>query len=375
MGGKVLFTASTRSHILHFHLPYLRALREDGWEVHGAWAGTEDDDWTDRELSLSFEKSMTSPRNFRAAALLRREIRQQGYDAVITHTSLAAFFTRLALLGLRQRPAVINMSHGYLFDDETSVLKRWVLLAAEKLTAPVTDLLLTMNRYDLDIARRCELGTRVEYVPGIGVDFSRLDSRQTEDAAALRKSLNLPDDAFVFIYPAEFSVRKSQKTLLHALAQLPARAILVLPGNGSLLEKCKALAAELGIADRVHFPGYVREIGLWYAMADAAVSSSRSEGLPFNIMEAMYCGLPVAASRVKGHTDLIGDGENGLLGAYDDPDEAAKCMRCLMENASYAAVLAARAQENVQQYALEQVLPQVMEKYRSVISSPAIIKV
>lgn len=371
MSGKILFVASTRSHILNFHLPYLEALRRDGCTIHGAWGGTPGDvPFVDEVLYLPFEKKMSSPRNFRAARMLRARLVRERYDAVIVHTSLAAFFTRLAVLGLRERPKLINMAHGYLFDDQTAPLKRQVLLSAERLTAPVTDLLLTMNHWDYQIALNRSLGKTVVNIPGIGVDFSRLDGAPI-DRAAVRQSLGIPADAFVFIYPAEFSPRKSQCVLLQAMAELPDRAVLLLPGSGALLEECRAQAQALGIAERVIFPGYITEMGAWYPLADAAVSSSRSEGLPFNIMEAMYCGLPVAASAVKGHTDLIRDGESGLLYPYGDPSACAACLRRLMDDPELAARLAARAREDVVQYGLERVLPQVMAQYRSVLPLPA----
>jgi len=133
------------------------------------------------------------------------------------------------------------------------------------------------------------------------------------------------------------------------------------------LEKCKALAAELGIADRVHFPGYVREIGLWYAMADAAVSSSRSEGLPFNIMEAMYWGLPVVATDVKGHQDLVEVGKTGLLFPFDDDNAFIAAVQQLLDNPAQTAAMGAEAKSRMEQYSLEKVLPQVMELYLSVL--------
>ena len=133
MGRKVLFTASTYSHIVNFHLPYLRKFREEGWTVHAACGGAPmpiPD--VERVIDLPFEKSMWSPNNFKAAILLSDEMRRESYDLIVTHTSLAAFFTRLALWGLEERPAVANMVHGYLFDDETPWLKRNLLLGAER---------------------------------------------------------------------------------------------------------------------------------------------------------------------------------------------------------------------------------------------------
>ncbi len=362
--GKVLMTASTWGHIRSFHLPYLRAFRDRGWEVH---AGCRDLPADPPEITggieLPFEKRMTSPENLRAARLLRARVREEGYDLIVTHTSLAAFFTRLAVKGLRDRPRLVNVMHGYLFDDDTPALKRRLLLTAERLTAPETDLLLTMNDWDEALARRLRLGRQVERIPGMGVDFARLDAAPPDARERLRSELGVPPDAFVLIYPAEFSPRKSQAVLIRAMAELPERAVLALCGRGEELENCRRLAADLGLGDRVLFPGQVEDMPAWYRTADAAVTASRSEGLPFNVMEAMHMGLPVIASRVKGNTDLVRDGATGLLYPYGDSTACTACIRRLLEDPALCRSLGERGKEAAEPYALERVLPRVMEKY------------
>ena len=368
MNQKVLFTASTFSHILSFHVPYLKWFQDQGWSVHVACGGeTAPIPCADRVEALPFQKRIGAADNFRAAALLRSLIMEEGYGLISTHTSLAAFFTRLAVKGLRERPLVANTVHGYLFDGDTPAVKRRVLLEAERFTAAQTDLLMTMNRWDFRLARREKLGRRVVHIPGMGVDFSRLDRCGPGDALALRRKWGIPDDAFVLIYPAEFSARKSQIVLIEAMAMLPEDCVLVLPGRGALLEECRAAASRLEAAGRVIFPGQVPDMGAWYSMADAAVSASRSEGLPFNVMEAMYCGLPVAASRVKGHTDLIREGETGLLYPYGDAAACAGAVRRLMESPSLRRDLGRGARENVGQYGLGRVLPEIMRQYGGLV--------
>ena len=363
--AKVLFTASTFSHIKNFHMPYLKCFQECGWTVHVACGGAaEQMPWTDRVIPLPFEKRMWAPGNFRAAGILRREIAAEGYDLICTHTSLAAFFTRLALPG-KNRPKVINVAHGYLFDDDTPALRRWVLLTAERCMASRTDLVLTMNRWDFDLARRCKLGREVVNIPGMGVDFSRLEESGPDTARQVRERLGIPAGAFVLAYGAEFSKRKSQAVLLEALKLLPERAVLVLAGEGALLDTCRALAAKLGLEARVRFTGQVDSMAPLYAAADAVVASSRSEGLPFNIMEAMHYGLPVVASAVKGHVDLIRSDETGLLYTYGDAAACAEQVHILMDSQALCDRLGQQARQSVETYALERVLPVVMEQYMS----------
>lgn len=369
MKNKVLFTASTASHIRQFHLPYLRWFQDRGWEVHAACGAAEGEiPFADETIPLPFEKRMTSPKNFQAARILRTKIRREDYALITTHTALAAFFTRLALSGLRERPPVACMVHGYLFDDGTGYIKKQILLAAERLTAPSTDLLLTMNQWDLETARRCKLGARVAGVPGVGVDFSRLEQADPARRLELRRELGLPEKSFILIYPAEFSARKSQSVLIRAMEHLPENVTLVLAGRGAMLEECRTLARSLGAERRIVFPGHVSDMSRWYGAADAAVSASRSEGLPFNIMEAMYTGLPVIASAVKGHTDLIREGETGMLYPYGGAEACARAVRRLLEDPDAGAAMAARAREYVAQYDIARVQPVVLEQYESLLT-------
>lgn len=368
MAKKVLFTASTFSHIAHFHRPYLRAFADLGWTVDVACGGPRAHiPEARRSIDLPFRKSISALANLSAQRMLRRELLAGDYDLISTHTSLAAFFTRRAAAGLGAR--VVNTCHGYLFDGATAPAKRLLLLSAERLTARRTDLLLTMNQWDLELARRCRLGRTVRLIPGMGVDFAPLDACPPQAGADLRGRLGLPKDAFLLLYPAEFSPRKSQETLIRALALLPERVCLLLPGQGALLERCETLARELGLAHRIRFPGYIANMAPWYRAAHCAVASSRSEGLPFNVMEAMAAGLPVVASAVKGHTDLVCEGETGFLFPYGDSAACAQRVSALLEDPALRARMGEAGAAASDRYALNRVLPQVMDAYRDLLGS------
>lgn len=366
MSRIVLFTASTYSHLANFHRPYLAAFHDLGWKVHVACGGMEMElPEADRSIPLPFEKKMTAAANFRAQGILHKAMEETKYSLIVTHTSLAAFFTRRAAGLGRRRPPIVNVAHGYLFDNRTSPLKRQILLAAERLTAPQTDLLLTMNQWDYELAREKRLGRQVEIIPGMGVNFSRLEGREV-DGAVLRRELGLGRSDFLMVYAAEFSTRKSQAVLIRSMTRLPEEVKLALPGRGARWEECKILAKQLGMEKRVLFPGLDPDMPRWYAAADLAVSASRSEGLPFNIMEAMYAGLPVVASEVKGHTDLLAHG-GGYLYPYGDETILSSQIRRLLKSPELRRELGSKAHEAVLPYGLERVLPRVMDAYLSAL--------
>ena len=102
-------------------------------------------------------------------------------------------------------------------------------------------------------------------------------------------------------------------------------------GNGDLYDFYKSEIERLKISDKIILAGHVNNAKELIYSSDIIISSSKSEGLPFNIMEAMSIGIPVIASRIKGHIDLITDGYNGYL--FDlNKDSFASKLKSLKEN-------------------------------------------
>ncbi|MBR6113949.1 MAG: glycosyltransferase [Oscillospiraceae bacterium] len=360
---KILYTASTDGHLRAFHRPYLAALAQRGHAVTAAAAG----DGRGlpegvRFLPVPFSKGMFSPVNLYCAAYLAALLRRERFALVLTHTSLAAFFTRLAVIAAgRPRPRVVNTVHGYLFSDAVPGPRRSLLLAAEKLCAAVTDDILVMNEEDRRIAeahrlcRGCVFFTR-----GMGVP--RMAPPEVSRSEA-RRRLGVAEDAFVLLYAAEFSPRKNQREMLTALARLPEDVRLLLPGDGALRERCRRQAAALGVAGRVLFPGQVNDMRPYRQCADLCVSSSRSEGLPFHAVEAMADGLPCLLSAVKGHVDLLSHGHAGLLYPPGNIDALCRAVTALRSDPALRASLGAKAARRAEEYALDAVMEPILRLY------------
>ena len=367
---KLLYIASSFGPLASLHQPYTEWLAQQGYEVHAAAGGEQRAlRGVSRYIPLPLEKSMFSPRNFAAVLQLRSLLLRENYAMISLHTSLAAFFARLAvqLLPKSQRPVVMNTAHGYLFDGRTPVLKRTLLLGAERMTAPITDWLLTMNRQDEQIAKRYQLGRHIVPTPGMGIALTRFSPPSPAEKRALRRAMELPENSLVLIYAAEFSGRKNQKMLISAMPELP-NAVLLLPGRGALLDECRVLAQQQDVADRVRFPGFASNIEQYYRAADLCVSSSRSEGLPFNVMEAMACGLPAVLSDVKGHEDLVRSGENGFLFPYDDKNAFIRAVKQAAEP-TFRAQMSAAAVQTATPYGIDAVFPQLTALYSQAITN------
>ena len=147
---------------------------------------------------------------------------------------------------------------------------------------------------------------------------------------------------------ARFSKQKDHATLLRAVALLAARGLHVpvqLPGGGKGLHRkpLKALAADLGIADRVQFPGVVRDVPQRLMAHQICVLSTHYEGMPLALLEGMAAGCAVVGSDVPGVREVLAHGEDGLLVPESDPVALADALERLLRNPADAARMAARA--------------------------------
>ena len=147
------------------------------------------------------------------------------------------------------------------------------------------------------------------------------------------------------LYVGSLAAIKGVAVALQALKDVPGHELHVV-GGGSEAETAglKALAAELGVAERAKFPGPLHGEALWREQTGArygVVPSMCNENFPYSAMEMLAVGKPVIASAIGGIPELVRDGETGLLFPPGDAAALAKRMRLLAGDAAEAARLGA----------------------------------
>lgn len=247
----------------------------------------------------------------RLVALMRR-VRPH---VVHTHTAKAGTLGRVAAR-LARVPVVVHTYHGHVLRGYFSPARTRLFATVERWLAGRTDRLLAVSdrvrRELLDMG----IGTpeRFEVVP-LGLDLDPF-----VECEALRGGLRAemgagPGDLLVGIV-ARLVPIKAHEVFLSAAASV-ARAVpasrFVVVGDGERRAGLEALARDLGLAGRVHFLGWRRDLPRIHADLDVVALTSRNEGSPVSLIEAMAAARPVVATRVGGVPDLVEDGVSGLL--------------------------------------------------------------
>ncbi|HVU79693.1 MAG TPA: glycosyltransferase [Gaiellaceae bacterium] len=158
-----------------------------------------------------------------------------------------------------------------------------------------------------------------------------LDEAPTAASEVTPADAGVPDGAPLVLAIGRLIEQKDHATLLRAFARVE-QAHLAILGWGPLEERTKALAAELGLSERVHVTGRV-EPRDWLARADVFVHTSRWEGFGIVLLEAMLNRLPVVATRVSAIPEIVVDGETGLLAAAGDDATIAAHLSALLGDA------------------------------------------
>ena len=309
-----------------------------------------------------------------AAWRLARIIRKVRPDVVHTHTAKAGAVGRMAaLLAGPRRPVVVHTFHGHVLRGYFGRAGTLVFRAIETVLARVTDRLVAVSPevrdelVSLGVARPerfsvIRLGIELE--PRVAFDG---------DVVEIRRRLGIGEETFVVGWFGRMTAVKRTDDLSTALAALRERgvdALLLLVGDGDDRDRLEQRAHGLGLARSCLFLGYQEDVAAWYAICDAIVLTSASEGTPVTIIEALAAGRAVVATAVGGVPDVVDEGETGFLVPPGDTDALAERLELLARDPGRRAEMGRTGRERVlRRYAVERLVDDVDALYRELLET------
>lgn len=183
-----------------------------------------------------------------------------------------------------------------------------------------------------------------------------------------RVALGIWDDAFHLGFVGRLGREKGADVFVEALGRLDGdRYVASVLGTGTEEEALTARARSLGVDERIRWHGFVANAGSYLTALDIFVLSSRTEGTPIALLEAIAAGVPVVATRVGGVPDVVSDRE-ALLVEPERPDQLAEAIREVQRQPAEARERARRARERIErEFAAEAWVARYDEVYRQAI--------
>jgi glycosyltransferase involved in cell wall biosynthesis len=294
----------------------------------------------------------------RAFGEIRRllaRIRREAGDApliVHTHSSKAGILGRWAARAAGAE-IIVHSIHGFGFTPAQSPPVRLAYLLLERITAPLTTHFIAVSGSNLEegVRRRLFPRERVSLIrSGMVLEDYRRSPRPREE---VRRSLGIPAGAPLVGMVACFKPQKAPLDFVRMAALVAARhpeARFVVAGDGELRGEMEAAREREGLGERLLLPGWRRDVpDLLHAM-DLLVLTSRWEGLPRVVPQAMAAGLPVVATAVDGTPEAVTEGVTGFLAPPGDVALLARRVSLLLENPARAAAMGAEGARRVAEW-------------------------
>jgi glycosyltransferase involved in cell wall biosynthesis len=302
---------------------------------------------------------------------LARIIRALRPDIVHTHTAKAGAVGRAAALLAGGRPVVVHTFHGHVLHGYFGRVGGLAFRAIETTLARFTDRLVAVSPevrdelVGLGVAPASKFSVirlGIELEPRVAFDG---------DTGEVRRRHGIGAETFVVGWFGRMTAVKRTDDLLSMLAGLRERgvdALLLLVGDGDDRERLEQRAHDLGLARSCLFLGYQLDVAPWYAVCDAVVLTSASEGTPVTIIEALAAGRAVVATNVGGVPDVVSDGETGFLVGPGDTDAFADRLEILARDPKRREAMGRAGRERVlSRYVVARLVEDVDALYRELL--------
>jgi glycosyltransferase involved in cell wall biosynthesis len=305
------------------------------------------------------------PVDLSLAAQLRKIITERQIDVVHSHQPVEALHLYLATRGMRVK-RVLTL-HGIYPGTKNDLVLRFVL--------PRTDACIVVSREVLRVVRNRGVSASGKFVVvNNGVDAARLETSERD----LRGTLGLAEEELLLGMVGNFHpvAQKDQLTvcraLIRVLPHLP-RAQFVFVGGRSeaaphLFDDCVSFCRDQGLADRVHFLGKRSDIGNIIGSLNMFVLSTRREGSPISVIEAMLLGVPLVLSDIPPLREVSNEGKYAVLFKTGEADDLATRLIRLADDPDERARLGSEARQwAVNQFSIETHIANLLQLYHEIV--------
>ena len=372
MGKRILIT-STDLMMIQFLVPHVQNLAEHGYEVEIACSEVGGrmkevreklKDYTRAIHTVRLVRSPASLTNLKGYQDMKQVINTGKYDIIWTNEPVMGVVTRLAARAARKSGTkVLYMVHGFHFYKGAPLVNWMVYYPVERMMASKADAIVTVNREDYQRAKKLN-AKRVEYVHGIGINTERLTLG--EKKSNIRQELQLSEEDFIVLSVGELNANKNQQVIIKAISEINDKRIhYLLCGKGDQLKHLQDLAKELKVENNVHFLGYRRDVVDICSQADVFVMPSHREGLPIASLEAMYCGLPLVTSNIRGLVDVMEEGVSGYLCRPDDAEALAKAIQKIKQHPELKSRMSERNRKAVMPFCVDNTKQEILNLINS----------
>ena len=339
MAKRILIT-STDLMMVQFLVPHVINLSENGFHVEIACSNvggrveeirSKLKNYVKKIHIVRLKRSPLAPVNFLGYQDMKQIINSGHFNLIWTNEPVMGVVTRLAARTARKNGTkVMYMTHGFHF-FKGAPKKNWLIFYnIEHWASRLCDVITTINREDYRRAKKMHAPV-VKYIHGIGINPERLN--KIDNRSDIRQELRLNENDFLCISVGELNENKNHQVVIKALGQLKDPDIhYIICGKGDQLENLKNLAKEQGVQNNMHFLGYRMDVLDICSQSDLFVFPSHREGLPIAPLEAMYCGLPLITSDIRGLADYMKEGKTGYLTDPDDVNSFASKIRKLKDD-------------------------------------------
>lgn len=282
----------------------------------------------------------------RALAAVRRLLVETRPALVHTHMAKAGTIGRMAARSVSGRPRTVHTFHGHVLEGYFRPSIQRAFLEVERRLASQTDALIAVSPEIRDALLDLRIGRPSQFhVISLGFDLSSFLSVE-RPAGTLRAELGLAADVPLVGIVGRLVPIKDVATMLAAMAELPA-AHLAVVGDGEDRPALEARARDLGIAGRVHFTGWAKDVAETLSDLDVVALTSRNEGTPVSLIEAQCVGRPVVATDVGGVRHVVEEGVGGYLVPPGDAAALAERVAKLLADPGLRADMGARGRASV----------------------------